>query len=304
MLIFSQINGNLEETESYFIKNSQGNRTNLIDFSNHDATKWFASTLERLHLEQGVNSFIADQHGPEPGFRTTDSQIQKYPNQLIPNYLETVAGVTNSSLSIYSYKTQHIPGFAVLYPSGHTQVEKSFEDILQEMIPNILSLSIGGYSFIAPYAAGWPFTEIKPTPEQYIRWIQALTFLPSISLYRSPWEYKNETITQLARKFIDLHTEHAPLIIELAKRRLTGSPIIRPMWYIAPDDLNSWKIGDQFMLGEDIVVAPILTSGVRERSVYLPPGHWVDQHGKRFERAGLFKVEVPLEELAYFKRVH
>ena len=105
------------------------------------------------------------------------------------------------------------------------------------------------------------------------------------------------------RKFIALHTEHAPTIISLAKQRVqTGSPIIRPLWYVSPDDAKTYHIDDQYMLGDDILVAPILVVNQRERQVYLPTGNWLDQHGKSYKGPGEFKVLVPLEELAYFKR--
>jgi len=107
----------------------------------------------------------------------------------------------------------------------------------------------------------------------------------------------------LISKSIALHNEHVDLFVELAKRRVRdGSPIIRPMWYEAPDDARTYAIADQYMPGENIVVAPVMGVAKRERQVYLPPGTWIDQHGRSFEGPGEFLVAAPLEELPYFKR--
>ena len=109
----------------------------------------------------------------------------------------------------------------------------------------------------------------------------------------------------IAKKYVDLHVEHAPTLIALAKRVVShGEPIIRPMWYAAPEDARTFTIADQFMVGDEIMVAPVLEQGQRERSVYFPPGTWIDQHGKQFTGPSVAKVLAPLEELPYFKRKH
>ena len=108
----------------------------------------------------------------------------------------------------------------------------------------------------------------------------------------------------ITKKYVDLHAEHAPTLIKLAKERISyyPRPIIRPLWYVSPDDAATYKISDQFMVGNDILVAPVLKEGQREREVYLPSGVWIDQHGTKYNGSAWFNVLVPLEELPYFKR--
>jgi len=127
--------------------------------------------------------------------------------------------------------------------------------------------------------------------------------MPGMVFHRLPFEYSQKTM-DLVKKFIYLHEDHSPLIIDLAKKRVAdGSPIIRPMWYAEPEDPRAFTIGDQFMLGDDILVAPVVTLGQYERMVYFPSGKWEDQHGQQLQGPGEFKVKAPLEELPYFKRV-
>ena len=56
------------------------------------------------------------------------------------------------------------------------------------------------------------------------------------------------------------------------------------------------------MVGNDILVAPVVELGQREREVFLPSGTWIDQHGKSYTGPSVVKVLAPLEELPYFKR--
>jgi alpha-glucosidase (family GH31 glycosyl hydrolase) len=63
-------------------------------------------------------------------------------------------------------------------------------------------------------------------------------------------------------------------LAESAAKNLT--PIARPMWWLDPDDEATYAINDQFALGDDIVVAPVVEKGARCRDVYLPTGYWRD----------------------------
>jgi len=126
--------------------------------------------------------------------------------------------------------------------------------------------------------------------------------MPSIAFSKRPWDYPAK-VSDIVKKYVDLHVEHSPLIIDLARERSkTSAPIIRPLWYVAPDDVETYSISNQFMLGEEILVAPVLEEHLTEREVYFPKGSWVDPHGKEWVGPGRFKVAAPLEELPYFKR--
>jgi alpha-glucosidase (family GH31 glycosyl hydrolase) len=119
-----------------------------------------------------------------------------------------------------------------------------------------------------------------------------------------PWHFDDETVA-LVRAASELHVRAAPLIIALAKQApRTGQPILAPLWYHAPKDANTFAIVDEFMLGDDVVVAPVLSKGAVSRDLYLPAGSWRDlAGGKSFE--GGRKVEkypAPLPVLPVFVR--
>ena len=152
-------------------------------------------------------------------------------------------------------------------------------------------------------------TDIKPERELFIRWIQLNAFLPMMQFSFTPWQY-DEHVVAIARKYVTLHADYvAPRISAHGHEAMeTGYPIIRPMWWAAPDDHVTHTIGSQFMVGGDLVVAPILEKGATQRDVYLTKGIWKDMiTGKEYtvDKNGYFLKAYPvkLEEIAYFERV-
>ena len=98
-------------------------------------------------------------------------------------------------------------------------------------------------------------------------------FLPAMQFGIPPWFYDEETNT-IAKKFVSIHEDQVyPYIATLP---VDGQPIIRPMWWAEPLNGLTYTIADQFLVGDYIIVAPILDSGVKSRSVYLSPGAWID----------------------------
>lgn len=108
--------------------------------------------------------------------------------------------------------------------------------------------------------------------ELYIRWLQLSAFLPVIKYNRLPSTYENDKVLfdTLARLRYD---KVSPVLRKYAKLSLNvGLPIIRPLWMIDPHDPSCQTVVDEFAVGEDIIVAPILYPGARTREVYLPAG--------------------------------
>ena len=78
---------------------------------------------------------------------------------------------------------------------------------------------------------------------------------------------------------------------------------MRPLFVDYPDDPSSWVVDDEFLLGPDILVAPVLDAGARSRDVYLPPGSWSDAWtGAAVEGARQVSVEAPLDRIPVFVR--
>ena len=83
-----------------------------------------------------------------------------------------------------------------------------------------------------------------------------------------------------------------------------GTPVMRTLFYMCPDDSLCWEIGDEYFYGPDVLVAPVLYTGQRSRSVYLPKGEiWVEfETGKEYEGGQRVEVEAPLDRIPVFLR--
>ena len=118
-------------------------------------------------------------------------------------------------------------------------------------------------------------------PELYLRWMQLASMTPffrthsaQTSMDRSPWSY-GEPTTGRVRAVIERRYRLLAYLYTQAYRAATaGTPIVRPMFFEQPDVPGSVQVDDQFMLGDSLLVAPILEKGAQARTVDLPGGTW------------------------------
>jgi alpha-glucosidase (family GH31 glycosyl hydrolase) len=113
-----------------------------------------------------------------------------------------------------------------------------------------------------------------------------------------PWFFDDET-DQIAQKFVQIHIlTIAPYINNLPLDNLL---IIRPIWWAEPSNELTFNISDQFLVGDDILVAPILDPGLISRTVYLPPGDWYNPEDKTYQTGpGYITVDVTLGTIPYY----
>jgi alpha-D-xyloside xylohydrolase len=156
--------------------------------------------------------------------------------------------------------------------------------------------------------------------ELLIRWFQYGAFCPLFRLHgdRTPrvalgagmtggpnevWSYGDEAYGRIV-SVLGLRERIRPYIQEQMRvAHRTGVPPMRPLFVDHPDDPTSWSIDDQFLLGPDVLVAPVLEAGARTRCVYLPPGRWVDAWTRQAHDGGVtIEVETPLERIPVYIR--
>ncbi len=146
---------------------------------------------------------------------------------------------------------------------------------------------------------GWP------TPELMIRWTQVNALMPVMQFSITPWQF-GEECAAICKRYTDLHLEFAPLFEQLAQKAAkTGEPILQPVFFLNPHDPAALACDDQFLVGDRLMVAPVLEKGKRKRDVYLPPGTWRDHWtGERYTGSHVLKnYPAPLDLLPIFHRV-
>jgi hypothetical protein len=118
--------------------------------------------------------------------------------------------------------------------------------------------------------------------ELFVRYAQAAALFPMVQFSLAPWRVLNEAHLAHVVAAAKLHERLAPEILRLADHAAaTGEPLLRHVAFVCPEMAGAERIADQFMLGDDVLVAPVLRKGARARSVALPPGAWAPQGGAR-----------------------
>ena len=118
-----------------------------------------------------------------------------------------------------------------------------------------------------------------------------------------PWAHGPE-VEAICRRFIELRMRLLPYLYSLAWEAHTrGQPLMRPLVYHYPDDPNVWELGSQYLLGQDLLVAPVTRAGATHWPVYLPAGVWYDfWTGQRHEGGRSISVATPLDTMPLFVR--
>lgn len=191
------------------------------------------------------------------------------------------------------------------YAAVWTGDNRSFWEHLQMMIPMLLNLGISGVSFSGADVGGFAH---DTQPDLLVRWTQAAAFTPFFrnhseikSARQEPWVF-GEQWEELLREAIRLRYKWLPQLYMLMEEAASsGIPAMRPLVVEFPDDPETHKIADQFMLGDNVIVAPILRPDTTHRAVYLPEGEWVDYWTeRRYEGKRHILAQAPMERIPVY----
>jgi myogenesis-regulating glycosidase len=177
---------------------------------------------------------------------------------------------------------------------------------LKSVITGALAMSLAGYPFVLPdMVGGNAYAGESATAESMIRWTQTSALFPALQFSLAPWDYGDEC-DRLCRAALDLRERYLDRIaVALQQAAQSGEPPIRPMWWLAPDDERALVCDNEFLLGDDLLVAPVVEPNQRARDVYLPPGEWRDARTGQTLTGPivLTEVPVPLDTLLVYNRV-
>ena len=180
---------------------------------------------------------------------------------------------------------------------------------ITSIMPTSILQGLFGHPFICPdMIGGGSWTDdyqpdFKIDEELFIRWAELSSMFPMMQFSRAPWKCLSKESLDIVIKWYKHHLSLADTIIELVENaEKTGEPILRCLEYNDPHNGYA-MINDQFMLGTDILVCPVVEKGVYEKEVVFPYGKWVDPRGNVYEGRTKRVLKCPIEELLWFKRV-
>ncbi len=313
--------------------------TLFIDPTDAGAREFVWSKAKEHYFDKGIRAFWLDE--AEPEFSPYDFDVYRYrmgPALQVTNVYPLLyaraffdgqrAEGQEEILNLVRAAWAGSQRYGVLAWSG--DINSSFRSMREQLAAG-LSMAIAGIPWwttdIGGFIGGDPadpgFRELM------VRWFQWGAFCPVFRLHgeRLPpkpplveyrdgirqfgsgadnevWWYGDEAYPILER-YLRMRERLKPYIkLQMLAAHERGTPVMRPLFYDFPEDALAWEIEDEYMFGPQILVAPILSEGRREREVYLPSGaRWKDAFtGLSHEGGRRVAVPAPLEVIPLFLR--
>lgn len=256
----------------YFIKNEGGSVWQwdkwqagmaIVDFTNPEATKWYQGYLKKL-VAMGVDCFKTDfgERIPTEGVKYYDGSDP----ELMHNYYTYLYNKAVYDVLVETKGADEAILFARSATVGGQQFPVHWGGDCSSNYPSMaeslragLSFGMSGFGYWSHDIAGF---EDQASPDLYKRWTQ-FGLLSSHSryhgstAYKVPWLYGDEAV-DVAREFTELKLQLKPYLLKMAQEtHETGVPMMRAMVLEFPDDPTCEDIDTQYMLGDDLLVAPV-----------------------------------------------
>ena len=295
----------VRDTDGYpVIRRWWNGQSAVLDVTNPVAVQWLHERLDHLITTYGVDGFKFDAGDPE-FYQTEDVTFAPTDAR---GFCEAWARIgLKYPFNEYRacWKLAGQPLIQRLRDKRHAWGREGLADL----IPNGLAQGLAGYAFNCPDMIGGgeisSFTreDFQLDQELFVRTMQCSALFPILQFSVAPWRVLDETHLHHCLKAVRLRQTLVPEIIALAHHAAqTGEPILRPMSYVFPDG-GFEEIKDQFLLGDTILVAPVLEQGARCRTVHFPPGRWIAEDGSTVVGPGSHEVAAPLDCLPWYRQV-
>ena len=290
------------------------------DFSNRLAREWWGKNFKAL-TSVGVRGFWNDMNEPsvfdvptktvdldiihdDNGLHTSHAKNHNlYGLQMTQATYEGVRSLKPNERPFVLTRASYAGGQR--YSASWTGDNISSWEHLEMAVPMMLGLSISGQPFVGSDIGGFVGS---PDGELYARWLELGVFSPLMRTHtewgskdQEPWSFGPEN-EEINKQTIELRYRFLPYIYnEMYKASNTGIPPMRPLAFEYPEDSHYSTNSTEFMFGDNLLIAPILWSGARTRSLRLPQGQWYDYwSGKRMEGGSEVTVDAPLNRIPIF----
>lgn len=296
----------------------------LLDFTNPAAVKWWEGEVAKM-LDLGFDGFMSDFgeevldgmhfHDGETGVTMHNRYLilyQRADRLAVEAYLRTHprrqlwffnrAGYSGSPGSV-AYEGGNFP--------GDETTDWGAASGLASLTPDMLNRAVGGaFGYGTDIGGYYDITTPPTTKSLFLRWAEWAALSPIFRLHgagltgtHTPWSFDGQTV-RVYNALSRLHERAAPLILKLWKLAdRTGIPPTRPLWLQFPGDPTAARQTQEWMLGPDVLVAPVVAEGASSRSVYFPAGCWVDPVTRQRVRGRrALTVPAPLTVLPFFFR--
>lgn len=280
-----------------YVKNGNGElpyEDVVLDFSNPETVKWYQDKLAGL-LNIGVSAIKVDfgEAAPLNGIYAS-GKSGWYEHNLYPvRYDMAVSEITKKLHNENIMWARAAWAGSQRYPLHWGGDAATTNTGMLGTLHAGLSFGLSGFSFWSHDMGGF----VKSTPEDlYCRWLP-FGFLTSHTRAHGapptePWLYDSKRVQDVFRKSAEMKYRLMPYVYAQAKECTEkGLPMLRALFVEFPDDPGAWKVDDEYLFGSQILVAPLLESGITGRTVYLPEGKWIDYQTEKVYEGGWHRIE-------------
>lgn len=315
----------------YLVKNLQGEDyyvdfgefyAGIVDLTNPAAFDWFADTLKRELIDLGTSGWMADfgEYLPIDAvlFDGTPAIMahNAWPALWARCNHEAVrrAGAQDEVLYFMRAGFTGSQRWCPMLWAGDQNVDWSSDDGLPSAVRAALGVGMSGHGLHHSDIGGYTtLFGLRRTKELFMRWAEQAAFSPLMRTHEGNrpsenWQFDSdeETLAHLATMG-RVHVALAPYLRWcVAQNSRHGLPVMRPLFLHYPQDREAWTIDHEYLLGPDLLVAPVMEEGARKRTVHFPPDIWRDFWSgelawDRWE-AGELTVDAPLGRPPVFIR--
>lgn len=289
----------------------------IVDFTNERAQVWYKEVIGRELIDFGLSGWMADfgeylptdvilsngrsamlEHNPWPGYWAKINKEAIEEKNKSDEILFFMRAGSTASLK-----------YCQMMWAGDQNVDWSEDDGLPSVLTSALSLAMSGMGLHHSDIGGYTtLYGMKRSKELLIRWAEQTAFTPLMRTHEGNrpgdnWQFDHDEETIEAIKVMtNVHVSLKPYLVDLvAENANSGTPVMRPL-FLHYDELQFYSMKDQYLLGPDMLVAPILEEGASKRDVVLPEGEWIHLFTKKPYQGGTYTVEAPLLQPPVFYR--
>ena len=317
-------NYNMLSEEGMLVKDSLGNthdvttwvgEAGMFDMSNPDTREWLWNRLKGL-TEEGVAGWWGDlgepEVHPETIYHANGETATQFHNQYGNEWSKLIyEGLRKDfpsmrPLLMMRGGTTGLQKYSV-FP-WTTDVSRSWGGF-QPQVKLMLSSGLSGLAYMSSDLGGFAVDPENPTDEElYVRWLQMGTFTPSMRTHAQlkPEPYHYPDSENITREYIKMRYKWLPYNYTLAYENATkGWPLARPLNFTGENPGNPYvNCQDEYLWGNEVLVAPVMEQGARSRNVLFPAGTWISwfDASKVYKGRSYETVDAPLDQIPLFVR--
>lgn len=282
----------------------------IIDLTNINAYNWFKQLIKTNYLSLGIKGWMADfgeylpsdcilKNGNAKDLHNVWPDLWAKLNREVIEEMNLISQAVFFNRAGYKDNTK----YTTLIWNGDQHVDFSDDFGMASALRAALSLSMSGVGFSHSDVGGYTTVPyISRTKELYIRWLEMCAFTPVMRSHEGnkPWknvqfDYDLETI-ELTAKFTNIHKKLKSYFLDVENQyHLKGYPMIRPLFFHYDVYTDA-----AFLLGQDLLVYPVVKKGCCEMKVEIPSNGWIHLFSKKTYDKGIHQVKCPLGEPAVF----